>query len=454
MKRISSLNNDNRTLLANLIGTYLVKGLAIVISVFMTPAYIRYFEDNAVLGAWFAIVSILNWIITFDFGIGNGLRNKLISAIHDKDEESKKGYVSSAYYSVGIIAIITGVICISIINGVDLNRFFGISYVSVSPLLLRKTVKIVLVGVLLHFVLQLISSILYAMQKTAVPNALALCSSFILLIYVLFVQIDTMPAKLESLAWAQVISVNVPLFIASLMAFGKKMSSLRPRFSYFHMNYAKQVISLGGYFFIIQIALLIVNSTNEMLISSRYTSDNVVDYQIYSKIYFLVVSLFALLTQPTWSAVAKASSEKNYRRIQKLYKLVLTMASIGTLGVVLITLSFQWIVDLWLKNDSIMIDKKILLVFSILVIEQLYISASTAVANGLGRLRCQLVFTLFAAMIKYPLVLILSSQTNSWAVVVLSNALSIMPLLVFVTIDLNLFLWRENSQRKDTEKRS
>lgn len=452
MKRISSLGTDNRTLLTNLVGTYLVKGLAIAISVFMTPAYIRYFEDNAVLGAWFSIVSILNWIITFDFGIGNGLRNKLISAIHDKDEESQKGYISSAYYSIGAIAICTGIICISIISIVDVNRFFGISCEAVSPLLLRKTVTIVLTGVLLHFVLQLISSILYAMQKTAIPNALALCSSFILLCYVLFAKPDTMPAKLEGLAWAQVISVNVPLLTISLMVFGKKMNSLRPRFSCFHMNYAKQVISLGGYFFIIQIALLIVNSTNEMLISSRYASENVVDYQIYSKIYFLIVSMFSLLTQPTWSAVAKAASEKNYRRIQKLYKMVLIMAGIGTLGVLLITLSFQRIVDLWLKNESIMIDKRILLVFSMLVIEQLYISASTAVANGMGRLRCQLVFTLIAAVVKYPLVLILSLTTNSWSVVVLSNALSIVPLLVFVIIDLNLFLWRANRHSKGTEK--
>ena len=43
-------DKDNRTLLLNVAGNYLVKGGAMLVSLLMMPAYMRYFESQAVLG--------------------------------------------------------------------------------------------------------------------------------------------------------------------------------------------------------------------------------------------------------------------------------------------------------------------------------------------------------------------------------------------------------------------
>ena len=97
------------------------------IGLFTTPAYIRYFHNNEIMGVWFTILSVLAWILNCDMGIGNGLRNKLVGAMESSDPEDGKKYVSSAYiFSFAVAAIIIAVVVI--LSGiVNWNTIFNIN---------------------------------------------------------------------------------------------------------------------------------------------------------------------------------------------------------------------------------------------------------------------------------------------------------------------------------------
>lgn len=83
-KYILKSNESNKTILYNTIGALLVKGGAIIISLYTIPAYLNYFNSQQILGLWFTILSVLSWILTFDLGIGNGLRNHLVPVLAQK----------------------------------------------------------------------------------------------------------------------------------------------------------------------------------------------------------------------------------------------------------------------------------------------------------------------------------------------------------------------------------
>lgn len=75
---------SNEMLLKNIIGAFVVKGGSLIISVVLLPLYLRFFGDQTVLGIWYTILSILNWVVLFDLGLGQGLRNQLPVFIEKK----------------------------------------------------------------------------------------------------------------------------------------------------------------------------------------------------------------------------------------------------------------------------------------------------------------------------------------------------------------------------------
>lgn len=89
-------NENNRVILSNALGSLFIKGGALIISLLTMPAYIKYFNNQETLGLWFTILSVLMWVLAFDLGIGNGLRNHLVYALANKDNILAKKYISSA----------------------------------------------------------------------------------------------------------------------------------------------------------------------------------------------------------------------------------------------------------------------------------------------------------------------------------------------------------------------
>ena len=91
-KIISAVKNNekNKEIFSNSFFSMLIKGLGFIISFVSMPLYISYFDNQTILGIWFTIISILTWIFTFDLGLGNGLRNMLVSTFVNKDYKKQK----------------------------------------------------------------------------------------------------------------------------------------------------------------------------------------------------------------------------------------------------------------------------------------------------------------------------------------------------------------------------
>ena len=96
MRRVVEKFKSN-VLFRNIGGTFAIKGASVVVQLLSVPAYISYFGDDGLLGVWYTLIAALNWILIFDFGVGNGLRNNLSKALAAKDFENAKRLVSTAY---------------------------------------------------------------------------------------------------------------------------------------------------------------------------------------------------------------------------------------------------------------------------------------------------------------------------------------------------------------------
>ncbi len=420
--KLKNLSDNDKIVYSNVLGAFLVKGGALVIALFTLPAYIRFFNNDEVLGVWYTILSLLNWILNFDLGIGNGLRNHLSVSLSSGDRIATKKYISSAYSSIGAIVLIVSLIFPFVIGFVDLNSVFSIDKAMVSPKSLYIAIVIVFIGVMIQFWLKLINSVLYAIQKSSINNFLVLCTNTIILIVALTCPSGSNETNVIVMAVVHAVAVALPLLIASIIVFKGKLRYAIPNIKFATKEHTKQVLSLGGVFFLIQIAYMVIMSTNEFLITKTSGNSYVVEYQAYYKLFSLGSTIFALALTPIWSAITKAKSESNSRWIKVTYKRFMLLAVVFSIGEFLIIPLMRPLINIWLGADALPnISALTGALFAVLACLMIFNSVLSSVANGLGALKIQAVCFFIGAIAKIPLSYLLVEMMGSWNGVVMAN---------------------------------
>lgn len=422
LEKLRNAGENDKIVYKNVLGAFLVKGCALFVTLYTLPSYIKFFNNDEVLGLWFTILSLLNWILNFDLGIGNGLRNHLSTAISLGDKEDVKRYISSAYISIGTIVTVLSVIFPFVIYKVDLNNLLSIDKTEISPNSLYITAIIVFVGVMVQFWLKLINSVLYALQKSSVNNFLVLCTNVMILVVAVVFPSGTNDRNIIVMAIVHAVAVALPLLVATVSVFAKKLRYAIPRIKYFSKEHGKKVLSLGGIFFFIQIAYMIIMSTNEFLITKTSDNADVVDYQAYYKLFSLASTIFALALTPLWSVITKAKAENNIGWIKSTYKKFMLLGGVFCLGEFGLVVLMEPLMKIWLGADSLPeISYFSGIMCALLGCAMIMNGVFSNIANGTGELKVQAICFGVGAVLKVPLSYILVSLLGSWNGVVLAN---------------------------------
>ena len=421
-------------LIKNIVFSFLIKGLALIVSFFNMPAYMNFFNNEIVLGMWFTAISILSWILTFDFGIGNGLRNHLVEPLIKNDTKEIKKNISSAYMSVGGIVIILTIISTVIIPLLNWNLILNISSDIVSRDTILFMVTMLIVGILVQFWLKLVTSIFYALQKPALPGLLNLVSAILMLIITLFAKTHDITYNIKILSVAYVFTANIPFVIATIIIFSTKLKQCKPSIRYFNKIYAKRILKLGGLFFYLQILTMVMFSTNEFLISLLVDPKEVVKFQVYNKLFSLISTFFNLALSPVWSAVTESCIKKDYSWVRKLnIKLNSMLLILVPLESILIIL-MPMILKYWLGNNAISVNYYYSIIFAIYNIIFMKVSIDTSIIAGLGTLKVQAIALTISTILKLVLSFIIINISNSWIAIIVANILALIPYIIIEQI--------------------
>ncbi|WP_086478535.1 MATE family efflux transporter [Arenibacter amylolyticus] len=432
-KLLKSYDN-NAELFWNIIGSVGVKGLAMLVNILSLPAYLYYFSDQKILGVWFTIISVLNWILTFDLGIGNGLRNLIIEPYLNKQYNELKEYISTAYISIGIICLILSLFSFVLAKSINWNNFLNISDKIINPGVLFDSIFIVFLTVVCQLFLRLIVSILYALQKTAISNAISLISNTIILLFLISFKFESAPKSLISLSYVYFIAINIPLLIATVVVFFTKLRKAKPNLRFFRYKLTSKILNLGLMFLGIQVSLVVINSTNELIIAKYFQLENVVEYQTYFRIFNIFLVLFSLITIPIWSAVTKAFVNKNIKWIKKIYFYLNIVAVVFTIFIFLSCFFINDIVHIWIGPGKIKVSYLTTFLIATYTSLMIFIYASNCIANGISKLKPQLIINLIAAIIKFPLFVLFYHYYNNWNLIILINIFIILPAIIIQPI--------------------
>ena len=429
MRIIDKLKKKDNTsiVIRNTLISVVVKGGSLFIALFTTPAYMHFFDNNEILGVWFTLLSVLAWILNCDMGIGNGLRNNLVYAINDKDWDKAKKYISSSYIFLTIVGSLIFLMVRFAGDFVSWNRVFNISTNVISSEIMADAVQILLASIILQFILRLVTSVLYALQEAFVPGLMNLLTNSIMLIYVVISNILGNNNNITNLAIVYLLAVNLPLVIATVFVFVKKIPKAAPSISCFKMSYAIEILKIGAAFLWLQLIAMIIDNTNSYLIAVFVNNSAVVEYQIYSKIFNLPMTAVMLLTTSLWSTITKAKAEDDWIWIKNCYKksmkLIIVIAFMEFIAICPLQLFF----DLWLGEKSITVNYIYAAVFSVSGIVMSLRTVLASYSNGLCELRVQSIYMTLGAVMYIPLAYLLSYMVNSYIAIVVANIISMMP---------------------------
>lgn len=438
------INENEKLIYKNVFFSFLIKGGALVISFLTTPVFLSYFnEDKLVVGVWYTLLSVLSWVMTFDFGIANGMRNKLTEAFSKKDNDAAKKVISSGFFSVLVLTLLFAVVCFVGIQFIDLNSVFNISVDVISQNVLKNVIIIVLSAILMKFFLMVISSIFYALHLSFVNNVLGLISSVLQFLFVLLIHFENKEDALLYVSIAFLVTSNLPVIIAAIILFVKKLRNCTPSLNYITKDGVKNVVGVGTIFFTCQIFFMILNNTNEFVISKLYGPENTTDYSFYYKLFNLLASIVTLACTPIWSVVTKAMTENDYTWLKSLFKKLKYIAILATLAQFAMIPFLQFIVNIWLGKGVLQINYLTAVGFAFYSSIIIYIGILSVIVSGLLRMKLQTIYYGIAVVIKFAIIFLTASLVKNWDFIIWCTALVLLPYLIIQQIDLDKYFNRK-----------
>lgn len=432
MKKISL---QSKNVIENIVGAFIVKGGSLIISVILLPLYLRFFQNQEVLGIWYTILSVLNWVVLFDLGLGQGLRNQLPKALAKNDKIMAKEYISTTYILMTGVVVIVTIGGIILLRSINLYSIFNVDETILNYADLEKSVIIVFIGIMIQIVLKIVTSILYAMQKSAVVNMLALLTNIIILGALYIIPSKDIATNLITMSWVNVIAANIPYIFCTIWVFQKtELKGTAPSLRAFSKNYIANIFNVGISLLWLQIVFMVVSSTNEFLISNFTSPKYVVEYQAYYKVFKTAAMVMSLALTPIWSAVTKAQIEQNYKWIKKVYYIFLALSGLCFVGEICLIPILQWGMNLWLGSG--VIDVKVSYAFVFVMSSVIFVlhNVNTSIGNGLSYFKLQMIWMTIAAVVFIPLSWGFVKLFGGWIGVVFASVIAMLPYEVLAPI--------------------
>jgi O-antigen/teichoic acid export membrane protein len=407
----------------NILLSFLIKGGSIVVTFLLVPLTLNYLGARD-YGIWLTLSSLIAWFGFFDIGLGNGLRNRFAEALAVGDKSLARIYVSTTYFGLSGIFAILWILFVGLSFFLNWNTIFNISQDKTENL--QTLVIYVFTLFILRFVLRLIAIIITADQKPAISNTFDPLSNVISLIIIYILTITTQ-GSLMYLAMAVTFSPVLVLSIATLYFFSHRYKEFRPSLKYFRFDQLKDLTGLGFQFFIIQIAVLVIFSTDNMIITQILGPEAVTPYNIAFKYFNSVAMAFAIIMNPLWSAYTQAYAVHDIHWIKRITsKLVKLWFGIVLLVLVMILVS-GYFYNFWI-GDKVEIPMVITVFMGLFILISTWDNIFVYFINGTGKIRFQLYSSIFVAVANIPLSIFLAKNMNMGSAgVIFATCLCLLP---------------------------
>lgn len=433
----SSSNQRTAAVKKNIIFSLLIKVISIGVSFLLVPMTLGYLNQE-LYGIWLIISQLVTWFQFLDIGFTNGLKNRLGEAIALNNWERGKILVSTTYGVLFSIFIPLSIIAVFIIPYINWGWCLNISETYNSEII--KAMYVLVACFCLQMILNALTAVIAAFQKVALSSFFIVAGNVISLIIIVFLTHYVEPS-LMALALAISAIPSIILLIASFYLYSSQFKKVAPEVGLYDKSYVKDLFKLGSKFFLIQIQMLILYQTTNIVISNVSSPEDVTSYNIAYKYLGMVMMVFTILIQPLWPAFTDAYARKDYPWMKNIYKKMTRICILCIIAVVALIALSSTFYGLWI-GDKAEVPFLMSLCVGIYIIVNMWDNLQVCLINGIGKIKLQTYVTLVGLICHIPLSLLLSDFFGAVGVIISMICITIFYLILF-TIQVNRLLNRK-----------
>ena len=391
--------------LRQLKGAIFYRAVAMAASFLIIPLAIGYLGQEQ-FGVWSTLLTVISWVIFFDLGIGNGLRNKVAESLARHNHAEATQYIASGYTLVGLIALVLWGLVTASTYFVPWQTVFNTQAIPESTL--AEVVRIATLFIMLNFWVGLISALLGAVQKTS-QIALGQMISSILSLALTYVLSKTTEASIRNLALAyggSLLSANVLL----TLWFYKAHPELRPRVQ-LQKQHTRPLLTEGLQFFTIQLAVLVLFTTDKMLITQLFGPEHVTAYDVVFKLFSVITFAHGLISAPLWSAYTDAYHRHDLAWIKNMLRKQMLVFGGVVAAVCVLSLLAKPVIGIWIGFD-LGLQTPLIVAMGVFVAVSTWNNVYAMFVNGIGMIRLQVYTAVLAMIVNIPLSVFFAKHTR------------------------------------------
>lgn len=405
--RVFFTTGTQRTLTVkkNIIYSFFIKGISILVSFILVPLTID-FVSSVQYGIWLTVSSLVGWFAYFDMGLTHGFRNKFAAAIAREDNSLAREYVSTTYAVLTIIFITILLLALLVNSYLDWSKILGLDP-SISEEL-SQVFGVLIIFFCLNAILNVFTTLLLALQQTAM-SSLILVISQLAILFVIFVLTKTVTGSLLMLTFVFSGIQCLVLLVISIVLFTTKFKKYIPKLSYVNFKLFKSIFGLGIKFFVIQLALLTIFQTSNVILSRVLGPEAVTVYNVCYKYFFAINMFLTIILTPYWSAFTDAYTVSDtkwmvstYRSLSRIWCIV----ALGAVGMLFISPLFY---HFWL-GGLLSIPYSLSFAMFLYVVVMSRASLYMYLLNGIGTVNIQMIIYLIFGVVSIPLMIILCRE--------------------------------------------
>jgi O-antigen/teichoic acid export membrane protein len=422
--RILNENTRNKIQKLNIILGVFFKGLTILLNLVLISILIKFFGKEE-YGVWITVFSVVNWTLAFDLGIGTSLRNKLTESLSESNYVLSNQIISTSYILISFCAILIGILVFSTISFFNFQTVLNYNYRN--EIYLKSFVYLTVFFTLLNFILNIYKKLYLSIHKSYM---IEISNSVFTLFFLISVYLCVVLNLEKDLLIVVKIHGFVSIFIAICFSFlfFKNNKKLKISIKFFKKKLVRPLISLGGNFFIINICLLVILFTDNLIISKLLGPSYVSDYSVVQKIFQLFIVVFGVVLASSWGLYSEAIIQKDYNWIIKnIKKMKIYLLGLSILGCIIFFFLDQILV-FWIGKNVIILPRGLgfanLIYFIIFSFTNIYMYF----INATGQIKLQLKLFVFGAIVNIPLSIYFVNFLGTSTGVILSTIICTLPL--------------------------